>query len=123
MLKTPITSVLKFGEYSLSDCYVNWLLDTIDDLQQRTPTNEASERQKKLKFVLGEYQARYNRELKRNRSINIREESIRSASKQFLEFIDSHLIENPGEFQQELVTLGFWLLAIIEVTETLQQCR
>jgi hypothetical protein len=53
--KSNRVAVLKLVDY-----YINWLLDTIDDLQERTPA-DGSDRQKKLKGVLVEYQNRYNR--------------------------------------------------------------
>lgn len=44
----------------LVDYYINWLLDMLNDVMQRTPI-DGSDRQKKLKNVLVEYHNRYNR--------------------------------------------------------------
>jgi hypothetical protein len=55
-----ITKSNRVALLKLVDYYTNWLLDTLDDLQDRTPT-DGSDRQKKLKGVLVEYQNRYNR--------------------------------------------------------------
>lgn len=123
MNKASRVAMLNFNGCPLSDCYSNWLLDSLEDLEQRTPAVEASERQCKLKAVLHEYLRRYSSELRRNPSINVREVSIRSATKHLLEYIDKLILEDPGADQQELATLGSMLMAIVEVTDIVEQCK
>jgi hypothetical protein len=55
-----IHKINKAALMKLVDYYINWLLDTLDDLQERTPA-DGSDRQKKLKGVLTEYKNRYNK--------------------------------------------------------------
>jgi hypothetical protein len=107
----------------VTDCYVNWLLDTLDDVERRTTLLDGSERQRKLKGVLVEYQNRYRRELKRNPVITVGHDTIVNVTKQMLEYLDKKIMGDPEVDQLDLVMLGHSLCTILEVTEVLRFCR
>ena len=74
----------------LMDSYTSWLLDTLNDVLQRTPA-DGSERQKKLKGVLLEYQNRYNRELRRNPQLVVSLDTFQGINAQLLAYLDQKI--------------------------------
>ena len=106
----------------LTDYYVNWLLDTLNDVQQRTPA-DGSDRQKKLKGVLVEYQNRYGRELRRNPQLVVTLENIQGINAQLLAYLDKKIAGEPEYDQLDLTQLGHFVCTMIEVTEVIRQCR
>jgi len=89
----------------LVDYYINWLLDTLNDVLQRTPA-DGSDRQKKLKVVLMEYQNRYCRELRRNTQLAVSLDNIQVINAQLLAYLDKKIAGEPEYDQLDLTLLG-----------------
>lgn len=106
----------------LLDYYINWLLENLEDLLKRTPM-DGSDRQKKLKAVLIEYQNRYNRELRRNPQIVVTLDSVQGVNAQLLAYLDKKIAGEPEFDQLDLAQLGHYACMLCEVTELVRQCR